>query len=239
MYETIGYEERGDTATVTLVRPRINVAQLRELERVCDHLEDASPCTVAVFAGHSEGIDFADFDPKETLDIHGFAKWEKLVGRIERLGQATIASVDGDCLGGGFQLLLACDIRAAAPGVGFALPEVSMGFLPGMATWRLARYVGLGRAKRLVLTGARVATEEAVTLGLVDFVAPTHEARLAAARTALGPTHTVAITLARRLLTESFDASYEDALGHFLAAQHRAISQSAFLKTLERERSGR
>ena len=238
MYETIGFEEAGGIATITLVRPRINVKQLRELERVCDHLEDTSSSKVVVISGHSEGIDFADFDPKAGLDIHGFNKWEKLVSRIERLQQATVASVDGDCVGGGFQLVLACDIRASAPRVWFGLPEVRMGFLPGMATFRLARYVGLGHAKRIVLTGGRIDAEEAERLGIVDMIHADAADRLTAALAALGPTHTVAISLARRLLNESFETSYDDALGNFLAAQHRAISQSAFLDTLRKERPG-
>lgn len=234
MYETIRFEEQGEVATITLVRDRINVRQLRELEKVCDHLEDVSTSKVVVLAGHSLGIDFADFDPKEALDIHGFNKWEKLVSRLERLNQATIASVDGDCVGGGFQLVLACDIRVAAPGVGFSLPEVQLGFLPGMATYRLARYIGLGQAKRVILTGERLSAERAQALGAIDHLAANHADRVHWARTALGPTHTVAIALARRLLNESFETPYEDALGNFLAAQHRAISQGAFLDTLKK-----
>lgn len=238
MYETIGFDDDGSIATLTLRRPRINVKQLRELERVCDHLEDVSKARVLVLRGHSEGIDFAEFDPREPLDIHGFNKWEKLVGRIERLSQATIALVDGDCVGGGFQIVLACDLRVAKPGVRFSLPEVRLGFLPGMATWRLARYVGIGHAKRLVLTGEALGAEEAWRLGLVDSLHGDLDVGLREALAALGPTHTVAITLARRLLLESAETCYEDALGNFLAAQHRAISQTAFLDTLKKERPG-
>lgn len=236
MYETIGYAESGAIATVTLLRARINVKQLRELERVCDHLEDVSTVKVVVLRGHSEGIDFADFDPREAMDIHGFNKWEKLVGRFERLNQATVAVVDGDAVGGGFQLMLACDVRICTAAVRFSLPEVRLGFLPGMATWRLARYVGVGHAKRIILTGAPVEAAEALRLGLVDAVVDDLEAGLVAALASLGPTHVVAITLARRLLLESTETVYEDALGNFLAAQHRAISQPAFLDTLKKER---
>ena len=235
MYETLGYEEKGDVAFVTIRRSKINVKQLRELERVCDHLEDASTTRIVVLRGHSDGIDFAEFDPREPLDIHGFNKWEKLVGRIERLRQATIAVVDGDCVGGGFQIVLACDVRVCTPKVHFSLPEVKLGFLPGMATWRLARYVGLGHAKRIVLTGAPVGAEEALGLGLVDRVSADLATALAEALASLAPTHTVAISLARRLLLESPETCYEDALGNFLAAQHRAISQIAFLDTLKKE----
>lgn len=237
MYETIQFEERGELAVLRIVRPRINVRQLKELERVLDHLEDASQAKVLVLRLKSEGMDFADFDPKEPLDIHGFNKWEKLLGRLERVEKATVAVAEGDCAGGGFQLLLACDLRWAVPEARFTLPEVQLGFLPGMATWRLSRYVGIGHARRIALTGAALDTATAMTFGLLDGVEADPDVAQARALAAFGPTHVVAITLTRRLLLESFDTGYEDALGNFLAAQHRAISQSAFLETLRKERA--
>lgn len=54
MYETLQFDERGEMATITLLRSRINVKQIRELERVCDHLEDVSKAKVVVLRGHSE-----------------------------------------------------------------------------------------------------------------------------------------------------------------------------------------
>ncbi|MDP2312767.1 MAG: enoyl-CoA hydratase/isomerase family protein [Pseudomonadota bacterium] len=239
MFETLSFNDGGvhaDVAVLTLKRDRINVRQIRELERVCDQLEDHSACKVVVLRGHSLGIDFTDFDPKEALDIHGFNKWEKLVSRIERLPKITVAALDGPCVGGGFQLALACDQRVCTPAVTFSLPEVKLGFLPGMATYRLAKYVGVGHAKRLMLTGAALNAEDALRLGVVDDVDPDLDAVIARTLTALGPMHAVAGTLARRLLLESFHTEPEDAIGHFLAAQHRAISQAAFLDTLAKER---
>jgi enoyl-CoA hydratase/carnithine racemase len=236
MFETLSLEERGDLAIVTLKRHRINVKQIRELERLCDHLEDVSTAKVVVIRGHSEGIDFLDFDPKEAMDIHGFNKWEKLVNRVETLDKVTIALVDGPSVGGGFQLLLACDQRICVPTATFQLPEVRLGFLPGMSCYRLAKYVGLGHAKRIVMTGCTVGAEEAQRLGLVDAVTPDLDGALRDTIASFGPMHTVAFTLARRLLNESFSTGFEDAIGNFLAAQHRAISQTAFLDTLKAER---
>ncbi len=235
MYETLGYEERGDIAFVTIKRTRINVRQIRELERVCDHLDDVSQAKVVVFRGHSEGIDFLDFDPKEAMDIHGFNKWEKLVNRIESLEKVTVALVDGPSVGGGFQILLACDQRICVPGATFQLPEVRQGFLPGMACYRLAKYVGLGHAKRIVMTGVVVGAEEALRLGIVDAVTPDLDGALKKTIDSFGPMHTAAFTLARRLLNESFSTGIEDGIGNFLAAQHRAVSQAAFLDTLRAE----
>ncbi len=236
MYETIDYAESGDISTVTLRRSRINVAQLRELERVLDHLEDYGKTRVLVLRGHSDGIDFADFDPREPMDIHGFNKWEKLVNRLERLEKITVAAADGPTVGGGFQLFLACDLRVCTTNASFALPEVNLGFLPGMATFRLAKYVGLGHAKRIIISGASVSADEALRLGLVDRVVTDLEGGITAAIQTIAAGNVVAATLARRLLNESYGAAVEDAIGHFLAAQHRALNQSAFLETLKKER---
>lgn len=239
-YETLNFTEADGVATITLSRAggnRISMGMVRELTAVCNHLEDSSDARVVVFRGanqsFSEGIDFEDFDPNAPMDIHGFNKWEKCCTRIERLPKATIALVDGPAVGGGFQVALVCDLRICTARSSFSLPETHHGFLPGMATFRFAKYVGLGHAKRLMLTGESMGAEQALQLGVVDRVEDDLEAGLAWAIEALGPNHSVAVELTRRLLNESFHTAYENAIGHFLAAQHRAISQTAFLDTLK------
>jgi len=237
---TLRYEEQGAVATVTLLRDSIDMKQVRELTAVCDHLEDHSETRIVVFRGQggrfSRGIDFQDFRPGAPVDIHGFNKWEKLCVRVERLQKATICLLEGAVVGGGVQLALVTDARIMAADATLQLNEVHQGFLPGMATWRLARHVGLGRAKRLVLRCPVVSAAQALEMGLVDEVAANLDFGLAQVVESFGPTHVVAVTLARRLLNESTEFSFEEALGHFLAAQQRAISQPAFLRTLDRER---
>ncbi len=246
--ETLRYEEaqrQGKTvATITLQRPdsgnRINVRMVQELALVCDHLEDQSQADVVVFrsCGPSfcEGIDFRDFHPDKPIDIHGFNKWEKIAVRLERLPKVTVALVDGAAVGGGFQLVLVADQRIATPTASFQLPEVHKGFLPGMATFRLAKHLGLGVAKRLMLCAERVAAPDALAMGLVDQVSSDLDAALDQTIAAFGPVHNVAVQLCRRLLNESFSTDFENAIGNFLAAQHRAVTQTAFLETLKRER---
>lgn len=235
--ETLRYEEAGDVATVTLLREHINMRVVRDLTRVCDHLEDESACRVVVFQGQGDafcrGIDFEEFRPDAPMDIHGFNKWEQVCVRIERLPKITIAALHGAVTGGGVQLALVCDARIAAPDVQLQLNEVGLGFLPGMATFRLSKYVGLGHAKRLIMQRSVVHAEEARELGLVDAVTDDLAADLAQTIARFQPIHPVVIELARRLLNESYATSFEDAIGNFLAAQHRAITQTAFLKTVK------
>ncbi len=248
--ETIRYEETslaGKTvAFVTLDRPaagnRIDVRMIKDLTAVCDHLEDHSRADVVVFRATGEnfceGIDFSGFSPSTPIDIHGFNKWEKIAVRLERLPKVTVALVDGLAIGGGFQLLLVADQRIATSRASFQLPEVHMGFLPGMATFRLAKYVGLGHAKRLMLCAERLPAARALELGVLDDVDDDLDAALERTITSFGPVHNVAVQLCRRLLNESFSTEFENAIGNFLAAQHRAVTQTAFLDTLQRERKG-
>lgn len=242
-YKTLRYEEQGEVARVWLDRPRINMQMIRELTAVCDHLEDVSQCKVVVFRGAAGdfcgGIDFEDFKPDEHLDIHGFNKWEKLCVRVERLNKVTVAALEGAVVGGGFQLALCADARVASPTARFQLNEVHLGFLPGMATWRLSKYVGLGHAKRIIMRCPILDADEALRLGIVDDLDDDVEQAVARAIADFGPGHVVAIELARRLLHESYSTGFEDAIGNFLAAQHRAISQTAFLETLKEARKAR
>ena len=238
MYQTIRYEEVGLTARVTLVQSHINMAMVRELTAVCDHLEDTSTCKVVVLQGTDDrfcdGIDFAEFRPDQPMDIHGFNKWEKICARIERLPKAIIALLHGSAKGGGAQLALVADAVIASPNATIQFDEVHHGFLPGMATFRLAKIIGLGHAKRLIMQCPVLTADEAQRLGLITSVSADLESALSQTIEAFGPIHNVAVTLARRLLNESFSTEFENAIGNFLAAQHRAIHQTPFLETIQK-----
>lgn len=228
----------GDVAWVELLRPTINMRVVRALSDALDALEDDEAVRFVVLSGQPgcfcAGIDFADFRPDAPMDIHGFHKWEQLCVRLERLSKATVAAIDGVCTGGGAQLALVCDVRVATRRSALQFDEIHKGFLPGMATFRLAKYVGLGRAKRLLLQGAPAGAEAALAMGLIDAIAEDDALDVGVSEQlrAFGPAHPVATELGKRLLLESYAEPFEQAIGGFLAAQHRAISQSAFLETL-------
>lgn len=233
----VSYQEEGGVATVS-VTSQINTKVIADLETICAHLEDESPCDVVVFQGSDEhftrGIDLDEFDLGKPLDIHGFHKWEKALTWIERLNKATIAVLRGRCVGAGMHLGLVCDLRLASHDARVGLDEVKRGFLPGMSTFRLAKYVGLGRAKTLTITGRVLDAGEAERWGLVDRVVARAEldAALAAMIEEVRPVNPVALELNRRLLNESYAIQYEEFIGNFLAAQHRAIISEAFLELL-------
>lgn len=90
------------------------------------------------------------------------------IDRIAGRSKPLIAAIHGYCLGGGLELALACDLRMAAPGAVFGLPETGLGLIPGGGgTQRLPRVIGLGRALDMILTGDRVNSDEALRMGLV------------------------------------------------------------------------
>ena len=237
-YETLKATQQGNVLTVTLHRPHarqaINMQMVNELSAVMDYVEHADDIDVFVLRGHPErfssGIELSEFSVTEERDIYGLQKWEQMARQLENLNKFTVAAVQGECIGGGFQLMLLCDARIADRHASFCFNEVKLGFLPGMATYRLTKYIGLGRAKNIILTGRAVKAPEALELGLLDAICETTELEGLLQKTvdSLLPFHPVALQMARRLLNESYAASYEDFLGHFLAAQHRAINSDAF-----------
>jgi enoyl-CoA hydratase/carnithine racemase len=100
--------------------------------------------------------------------------WEDLSGAIADLPCLTIAALNGTVAGGAFGMVLACDLRIAVPEAEFFYPVMKLGFLPQPSDpGRLAALVGPSRAKLVLMAGARIGADAALTSGLVDeLVAP-------------------------------------------------------------------
>ena len=100
-------------------------------------------------------------------------KGNDIFRKIETLPVPVIAAVNGFALGGGCELAMSCDIRIASENAVFAQPEVSLGITAGFGgTQRLARTIGVGKAKELLYTTSKVKAPEALALGLVNAVVP-------------------------------------------------------------------
>lgn len=236
---TLEVAERDGVCHVTLRAERIAAAMVADLEALCAWLDDDCACDLVVFRGRdgrfTRGIDLSDFSTRRPPDIHGFNKWERVLTDIERLKKITFAAIDGECRGGGVQLALACDHRIATPATAFVLDEVKSGFLPGLATWRLAKFVGMGAARWMTLSCQPVAAAEALRMGLVGQVADDLDDAIDEAARAFRPVNGTVVALTRRLLNDAYSKSHEDFMGDFLAAQHRAISDEPFLRRLQEE----
>jgi len=238
LFETLKTEKKGNIVTVFLNRPNasnaINMQMVNDLSEVIDLVEDANDISVLVLRGlnglFSSGIDLRDFSLEKPPDIYGLQKWEQMCRQIENLNKFTIAAIEGECIGGGFQMVLLCDARIADKRSFFQFHEVKLGFLPGMAAFRLAKYIGLGRAKNLILTGCKLKADKAQEWGILDQICDTvdFEKTLQDTIDRLLPFHPVALEMSRRLINESFGDSYENFFGHFLVAQERCIKSEAF-----------
>jgi 2-oxoglutaroyl-CoA hydrolase len=119
-----------------------------------------------------------------------------------------LAALQGYCFGVGLELALACDFRVAADDLQIAFPEVTIGMIPGSGgTQRLARLIGLGRAKDIVMRGRRVSAEEARALGLVTEVVPVAELGAAVERVIddLAGLSPLALAMAKRVLNQAYE----------------------------------
>jgi len=134
---------------------------------------------------------------------------------LERCPKPWIAAVNGLALGGGCELALACDLRVLDPAAQMALTEVRIGIIPGGGgTVRLARVIGLGRARDLVLTARRVEAEEALQIGLANRISAAGDSVSAAV--ALGneiaANAPIAVAAAKASLEEAWDLALDEAL---------------------------
>lgn len=178
----IKYEQRGFVGILTIDRQNalnaLNTEVINELEQALDavSLEDVR-CLILTGAGEKSFVAGADIAEMSTLskeEGEQFGKKGNAVFRkLETLPIPVIAAVNGYALGGGCELAMSCDIRIAAENAVFAQPEVTLGITAGFGgTQRLPRIIGLGKAKELLYTAAKIKAEEALRLGLVNAVYP-------------------------------------------------------------------
>jgi enoyl-CoA hydratase/carnithine racemase len=147
---------------------------LAELGRLWDELERGS-CRCIVLTGAGDRAFSAGADMSG--DLTAAPEMARIVShallKTDTYSKPIVAAVNGDCAGGGVELLLATDIRAAAPHARFGLPEVRWSIYPfGGATVKLVQQIGHVHAMDLLLTGKLVDAEEAVRLGLINRVVP-------------------------------------------------------------------
>jgi enoyl-CoA hydratase/carnithine racemase len=98
------------------------------------------------------------------------------LGVLDKSPKPVVAALNGVAFGGGLELALVCDLRVAAPHAEVALPETTLGIIPGAGgTQRLPRIVGEARAKEMILLGRKLSATEALAWGLVNRVSPTSD----------------------------------------------------------------
>lgn len=224
-YETLTLNFDGPVAVVTISRPQVlNALNARVLDELDGALSDvaANPrarALVLTGAGPKAFVAGADIAAMSTMtpaEAEAFSrKGQAVFDAIEVLPVPVVAAVNGFALGGGCELVLACDIVYAAENAVFGQPEVKLGVVPGFGgTARLVRVIGRNAALEWILVGGNVPALDAWRVGLVQKVLPAAELMPAAMELAktLASRGPLAVRAARRLVRNAQDVPLADAL---------------------------
>jgi len=226
------YEARDGVATITLNRPDVLNALHQDLAaQLADHAEAAAKdphVWVVVVRGRGRAF-CSGIDRKELsagrIGPAFFRHWIRGLNCFEDMDKLVVAVLHGYSIGGGLQIGVACDLRLAADDAVLGLGATRHGLIPDGSILRLARIIGLGRAKELTLLNDHIDPAAALAMGLVNWVAPVAQidAKLGeivekafhASRTATGH--------AKRLLHASFHADPRDMIEEVARAQQECM----------------
>ena len=238
-------EREGELAWLTIRRPEVmnclSFATLKRLRTLLSELrEDLSiRCLLITGAGDRAFCAGADLKERKTMPLervpHFVRNIRALMDDVEALPQPTVAVINGFCFGGGTELALACDLRVAAPHCELGLTETTLAIIPGAGgTQRLPRLIGKSRAKDLILTGRKLAAEEAERIGLVNRLAAPGALReaaldLAGAIAANGP---VAVRAAKDAIDRGMELSQAQGLEHEARCYERVLGTADRLEAL-------
>jgi enoyl-CoA hydratase len=223
----VGVDVADAVATVTVDRAEalnaLDPATLEELRGELEQLvtDETVRAVVLTGAGDRAFVAGADIKAMQAMDAAQAERWGAAgqeCGRLlEEMPKATVAAVNGFALGGGCELALACDVRYASSRARFGQPEINLAIVPGWGgTQRLARVVGVGIAKELILTGRVIDAEEALRIGLVSAVhepADLLDRALETAR-ALAAKSPLAVAAAKEATNLALQGSLADGLAH-------------------------
>jgi enoyl-CoA hydratase/carnithine racemase len=235
----IAVERRGPYLWITFDRPaKLNVLHAEDLPGLGDAIVNLDPdVTGLVFTGAGErafsaGMNveaFTGLDPASAKDFIG--QLAAVMRAIRQAPVVTVAAVSGYCLGGAFELALACDLRVVTTTAAFGLPEIKVGVPSVIDAALLPAFVGLGKAREMILTGDAYRLEELPPNCIANVVAEpgqlTEATERLLERTA---THTRTVTAAQRRLfdvwlnhplDEAVELSTDEFAGTFGAQETR------------------
>jgi len=218
-------EDRGVIRVLTIDKEQqMNVLSRALVAELAQHARQAAVApslrgVVITGSGHRAFCAGANLKERQGWTEDDVRRWlvELHAGlrEIERCPKPWIAAVNGLALGGGFELALACDLRVMDPAAQIGLTETKIGVIPGGGgTVRLARLVGLGRAKDLILTARRVDAPEALQLGIANRISAAGDSVSAALALAgeIAANAPVAIAAAKASIDEAWDLAMDVAL---------------------------
>ena len=170
---SVDIQKEGHIAVITLNRPRalnaFNMAMIKEFSRAIIDCRDDDDLWVLIVTGAGDRAFSAGFDLKEAVP----PKFPAMLTRGIEIDKPLIAAVNGDALGGGLEVALACDFRIASENARLGVPETRWGLIPGWGgTQRLARLVSPTKAAEMLMMAKIIDAKEAFDIGLVNLVVP-------------------------------------------------------------------
>lgn len=182
-------EKKGSVARITINRPEmlnaISTRLAHQMTQAIGDIDEDPEIKVIVITGSGEkafsaGADLkgGTFSPETTPSeaLKTVSEGHRLPNLIQRTDKIVVAAVNGLALGAGLELAMACDIIIVTDDARLGLPEINLGFMPGLGgTQRLPRLVGRIRANQIILTGEPVSGKEAVTMGLANISVPRNQ----------------------------------------------------------------
>lgn len=222
--------KRGPIGEIRLNEPHVLNAQGRDwpwdMLAAAGEVRDDPEVRVVLLTGEGRsfcsGLNLTQLGRGE-ISPEWFHACEYAFRSMEAIEKPTIAAVQGHCLGGGLQVVIACDVRIAADDAVMGLPAVREAFIPGMSTFRLPRVIGMGHARHLILSGENIDAAEAYRIGLVNKVVPRadleEELDLWAQRYLKVPR--VSVAHSKRLSNKAFDLPFEQ----FLEEYDRSVEE--------------
>ncbi len=220
----ITYEQEGFVGIITINRPKalnaLNSEVLKELDACLDGVDlEATRALILTGAGEKSFVAGADIGEMSTLtkaEGEAFGKIGNDVFRkLETFPIPVIAAINGFALGGGCEISMSCDIRICSDNALFGQPEVGLGITPGFGgTQRLARIIGVGKAKEMIYAATNVKADEALRIGLVNAVYPLEELMPAAKKLAgkIARNAPIAVRACKKAINEGLDVDMDKAI---------------------------
>ena len=230
-YEFMRLEKKGKLAWLTFTRENylnaMNNICVDQINRIASTLRDDPNVRVVIIRGAGRafctGIDLKEL-AADRIEMDYHHRWEQALRLFETMEKLVIVGMHGYCLGGALQLALAADIRVSTAECQIGLPAIKESLIPGLATMRLPRYIGWGRAKKMILGGQNIDGREALRIGLVDHIV--FEENFFSHLDEIAGNYLAACSVGTRLsklaTNQAFDMDYETFLQYYFELQQRA-----------------
>ncbi|MCY7008823.1 enoyl-CoA hydratase-related protein [Fusobacterium simiae] len=248
----VSYKQENFIGIVTIERPEaLNALNSQVLDEINSTFANINLKTTRVVlltgSGTKSFVAGADISEMSTLNSTEGARFgnkgNEVFRKIETFPIPVIAVVNGFALGGGCELAMSCDFRVCSENAIFGQPEVGLGITPGFGgTQRLARLIGLGKAKEMIYTANTIKANEAFDIGLVNHVYPQETLMEEAMKLAqkIAKNAPFAVRACKKAINEGINTDMDRAIiieeklfGECFATEDQKVGMKAFLEKVK------